>query len=281
MVVVVNDSAADFSPHEAASLGIELVPTILHLEGADLLCDVDIQQDEFYRRFERTSAPPSTAPPPAAAFEAAFKRQLDAGNEVVCITIASKISKTFENAQAAAAPFGGRVHVIDTKTLSGGEALISIGAAEMARGGADLRSIVATAERRIASQRGYAAYPNFDTLARTGRIDKSQILLGTMMKLFPVIRIEDDGSMHSEATVKSFDLAIDLIIDLAARKMKNKHEARIAVTHIAAPALAERVSAGLREKLGVQPKELIVRRAGIAIACNLGLGAIEINWVEA
>ena len=281
MVVVINDSAADLTPREAEALGIDLVPTILHLDGSDMLCDVDISQDDFYERFARASTPPSTEPPPAEAFEAAFKRRVDAGYDVVCIVISSKISKTYANAQQAAQRFGGRVHVVDTKTLSGGEALLSTSIAEMARSGADLASVVSAAQRQITSQRGYAAFPNFDVLARTGRIDKSQILLGTMMKLFPVIRIDEEGSMHSEATVKSFELAVELIIDLSVRKMRRKNEARIAVTHIGAPSLAQRVASDLRTKLGVEPKELTIRKAGIAIACNLGLGAIQIHVTEA
>jgi len=279
-VVMVSDSAADFAPNEAAALGIELVPTIIKFEASEFLDGVTIQRDEFYTKCAAAQVPPSTAPPPPEAFEAVFRRHVGAGKAVVCNVISSKISKTFAFAKTGAEAFGSSVRVIDSKTISGGEALLTSGAAEMARKGADADSIVGAMQGWMQTQNGYAAFPNFDSLARTGRIEKSQIVLATMMKLFPIIRFDEDGTMHSEATVKSFDLAVELIVDATVRKMRRKVDARIIVTHTGAPALADHVVGELRKKLGVEPKELSIHKAGPAIAANLGLGAVAINWIE-
>jgi DegV family protein with EDD domain len=276
----VSDSAADFAPNEAAALGIDLVPTIVRFDSSEFLDGVTIQRDEFYAKWAKSAVPPSTAPPPPSAFEAAFRRHVAAGKSVICEVISAKISKTYENAVAGAQAFGASVHVVDSKTISGGEALLMSGAVELARNGADSDAILSAMKGWIETARGYAAFPDYEALSRTGRIDKSQILLGTTMKLFPIIRFDQDGTMHSEATVKTFDLAVELIVDATNRKMKRKRDARITITHTGAEALAEQVARDLRNKLAVEPKELSIRKAGPAVAANLGLGMVAIHWIE-
>ncbi len=279
-VALVSDSAADFMPNEAAALGIDLVPTIVRFDTAEFLDSVTIQREEFYEKFAKASIPPTTAPAPPSAFEAAFRRHVSAGKSVICDVISAKISKTYENALAGAEPFGSSVRVVDTKTISGGEALLLTGAAELARKGADADAILGAIKGWMETQHGYAAFPNYEALSRTGRIEKSQIVLATMLKLFPIIRFDEDGTMHSEATVKSFEAAVELVIDATNRKIKRKRDARIMITHSDAGALAEQVARELRTKLGVEPKELTIRKAGPAIAANLGVGMVAIHFIE-
>lgn len=279
-VVIVADTTCDLSPHEAAGLGVDLVPIVVRFGTKEYHDGVDLRLIDFYAKLDPSGELPTTFPPTREAFAAVFQKHVDAGHEVIAPVISSKLSKTYENAMAAAAPFGGKVHVIDTKTLSGGVALIVTGAARLVRSGQDARTICAAIERWIGSQHGFSTFPDLKFLAKSGRINKAQLILGTVMHLTPIVRHDKSGALEGETTVKSFDLAKEMIVDVMLRKIENQANVRITITHTHDLKLAEHVESELRKKLRAVPKELSIREAGPAIASNVGPGTVAIFALE-
>ncbi len=279
-VAIVSDSTCDLRPPEALSQGIDLVPILVRFGAAEYRDGVDLELADFYRRLDPAGELPTTAPPPADAFARTFKSHVDAGQEVICLTVSSKISQTYANAEAAAAGFSGQVHVVDTKSLSGGAALLATGAARLARSGADASAIRASIARWIASQHGFAAYPDLQFLAKSGRINKAQLLLGQLMHVVPIVRLDADGTLKAEANVKTFELAKAMVVDITVRRLEHPNRARIVVVHSHDPALAVYVEAELRKKLGATPKELTIHEAGPTIAANSGPGGIAVFTME-
>jgi fatty acid-binding protein DegV len=117
-------------------------------------------------------------------------------------------------------------------------------------------------------------------LAKSGRINKAQLVLGTVMQMKPITRVNPDGTLESEATVKSFDQAKEMMASIACRRLTNPARTRVAVMHTNAPQLGKFLADTLRAKLAVTPAELNVWEAGPAIAANAGPGAAAIFMVE-
>jgi DegV family protein with EDD domain len=151
-VSVVTDSTCDLSPAQALAAGFELVPIIVRFGRRTYRDGVDLRLNDFYSQLDPNGELPVTEPPAPDAFSAAFGKHVQAGNDVVCITVAARLSKTFEHAQQAAAQFSGKVHVIDSKTLSGGTGLLASGAARLARTGVDAQTIAAAEASECAGQ---------------------------------------------------------------------------------------------------------------------------------
>src|SRR5579884_909808 len=277
---IVTDSACDLGPGQARSIGIDLVPIVVRFGDRAYRDGVDLTLRDFYAKLDPSGELPVTEPPPEEAFVEAFQKHVSAGREVVCPTVSSKVSKLYEIACAAAAKFAGRVHVIDAKTISGGIGLLASGAAKLARTGADAPTIAATLRKWIDSQRGYAIYPDLKFLAKSGRINKAQLVLGTVMQMKPITRVNPDGTLESETTVKSFEQAKEMIASIASRRLANPACARIAVMHTNAPELGAFLAETLRSKLAATPAEMNVWEAGPAIAANAGPGAAAIFMVE-
>jgi DegV family protein with EDD domain len=279
-VSIVTDSTCDLSGAQAASLGLDLVPITVRFGTQEFRDGVDLRLADFYARLDPNGELPVTAPPTPDAFAAVFRKHVQSGNDVVCITVGSKLSKTFDNAQEAAAQFNGKVHVVDSKTLSGGTGLIASGAARMANTGVDAKTIVAAARKWISTQRGYAIYPDLKFLAKSGRINKAQLVLGTVMHLVPITRVSADGALESETTVKSWDQAQQMLASIASRKLERPANSRVAITHTHAPELGQTIVEELRKKLIGPLKEMNVWEAGPTIAANAGPGAAAIFMLE-
>ncbi|HEV3153950.1 MAG TPA: DegV family protein [Candidatus Baltobacteraceae bacterium] len=279
-VAIVSDSTCDLTPAQAAGMGVDLVPIFVQFGGQRYRDGVDITVTEFYKKLDPNGELPTTAPPSQESFEAAFDKHVRAGKDVVCPTVSSKMSKTFEIATAAAKSFGSSVRVFDTKTLSGGVGLLVSGAARMAAAGMDASAIVSALTKWSSTQRGFAVYPDLKFMAKSGRINKAQLVLGTVMHVFPVTRVTPEGAMEGETTVKSWEQAKEMLASIASRKLERPANSRVFITHANAPADAEFIASELRKKLIAAPKELSIYTAGATIGANVGPGSLGIFMIE-
>lgn len=279
-VSIVTDSTCDLTPAQALAMGIDLVPIVVRFGSQEYRDGVDLRLADFYTKLDPNGELPVTAPPPPDAFAAVFQRHAQAGRDVVCITVGSKVSKTFEHAQQAAGAFSGKVRVVDSRTLSGGVGLLASGAAGLAKLGAAQDAILAAVNKWIGTQRGYAIYPDLKFMAKSGRINKAQLVLGTVMHLFPVTRVAADGAIESETTVKSWELAQQMIASVMSRRLERPAISRVAITHAHAPEVGQKIAEELRSKLTAPLKELNIYEAGPTIAANAGPGSAAIFMLE-
>ncbi len=272
---IITDSAADISAEQAREFGLEVAPLWIHIDGERLRDGVDITRASFYARMAAAKDLPSSEPLDAAGFTAIFAKHVDKGDECVVPIVSSKLSKTYENALAASSRFAGKVHVIDSGTLSGGLLLLAYVAGEMAKKGASAKDIVAALERGKTTQNGYQIMPTLEFLGRSGRLNKAIVALGTVLKVNPILQVRD-GVVETAGQTRTFDKAKELIIDIATRHVSDAAATRFAIGHTHAPALAEEMAKALHDKLSLPPKTFIVHEVGPSVAVNVGPGAIAI-----
>ena len=274
-VTIMTDSTCDMSSSQAREHGVEVVP-IWILFGSERLRDgIDVTRTNFYERLATAKDLPRTEPPDTAAFEAAFAKAVDAGNEVVALVVSMALSETFKNAAAAAAKFGSKVRVWDSKTVSGGLFLQAMVAGDMAKAGASAADIIVMLEHGRGVQHGYLISPDLTYLGRSGRVNKAIVALGTMMKVCPILEIRN-GVVESAAQARSWEKAQEVLVDMAARNTPDVTKTRFVVGHTHAPELAESIATTLKSKLDFPPKSFNFIEGGPTIAVNGGPGSAAV-----
>jgi DegV family protein with EDD domain len=276
-IVVVTDSTSDIDPQRAAALGITIVPLFVVFGDRSYRDYLDLSRREFFAKLSSEKVLPTTSQPTPQMFEEAFRPLLEAGHDVLCLTISSYLSGTINAAKAAAAQFSdGKVVVYDSESAAGGLGIMAMHAQELVAQGAGWEDLLAALDRERAVQRLYACISDLSHLQRTGRIGKAQQVLGTLMKIVPVIALKD-GQVSAEAQVRTFSRAQSTMVDLALAAVTDVSKARFLVMHTDAPPLAEGVMEQLRARLdGVQPRLLDILEAGPVIATHAGPGAVGI-----
>lgn len=274
-VAIVTDSTSDIEPAKAAELGITVVPLFVLFGERGYKDYVELSRSEFYHKLQNESVLPITSQPTPTMFEEAFRPLVEAGDEVLCLTISSHLSGTHSGAQKAAEKFpAGSVTVYDSESAAAGLGMMALHARDMAAGGATVGEIVAELDRWRTTQRLYACIPDLSHIQRTGRIGKARAVLGTLMKIVPVLALKD-GHVAAEAQVRTFARAQETMLDLLLGAAPNPATARFAVIHTNAPHLAAAAVGKLRDRLnGVQPRSLEVWEAGPVIATHAGAGAV-------
>ena len=191
-VRIVTDSAADLPADEVAALGVEVVPLSIRFGTDEYTDGVDLSVAEFYEKLASTDALPETAAPAPGAFEAAFRRQAEAGADaVVCVNLSEGLSATIQAARNAATALEGElpVRVIDSTSITSGLGTQVRLASEAAAGGASVDEVVALVESLAGRTHVLGALDTLDNLKKGGRIGGAQALLGSLLSIKPLLDI--------------------------------------------------------------------------------------------
>ncbi len=209
---VVTDSASDVPPDLAAALAITVVPLTIRFGSEEFVDQRDLDAAEFWRRCKASSVLPETAAPSPGQFQNAFGQALEGGADgVLCLTISSKLSATYQAARTAAETIGGgRVEVIDTESVTMGEGLLAVAAAEDAGAGTELGPLVERTRSRMARSRVLGVVDTLDHLQKGGRIGGAAALLGSILSIKPVIQVKD-GVVAEESKQRTRSRSIDYL----------------------------------------------------------------------
>jgi len=214
-VRVVTDSSADLPPDVLKKLSIEVVPLKVRFDEDEFIDGVDLSPEEFWARLRASDTLPKTTSPSPGDFERAFS-QLDAegASGVICLTLSSKVSATFQAARVAADNFTGRCHValVDSLSVSAGLGNLCRVAAFRAAEGTDLATVVAEVEKLRSSLAYYGAVESLEYLRRGGRIGAATALLGTALSVRPLLRFEQ-GTVEVAGKVRTRQHAFEWMVE--------------------------------------------------------------------
>jgi DegV family protein with EDD domain len=215
-VAIVTDSVADLPPQVTEEFGITVVPLVVRF-GTDLYRDsLDLSPDQFYGRLKTSKVLPATSVPSPADFTDAYDKLAEKTNEIVVISVTSKLSATYQVALQAAQLMKKqcRIEVLDSQWAVMAQGFITIAAAKAAQSGASFDEVLDVARRTIHRVDMYAAFDTLEYLERGGRIGKAQAFLGSLLKVNPIIVIKD-GEVYPYARERSRAKAIDHLYNLA------------------------------------------------------------------
>ena len=215
-VAIVTDSVADLPPQVAEEFGITVVPLVVRF-GTDVYRDgLDLNPDQFYGKLKTSKVLPLTSVPPPAAFADAYDKLAEKTKEIVVISLTSKLSATCQVALQAVGLMKKqcRVEVLDSQWAVMAQGFIAIAAARAAQAGATLDEVLNIARQTISRVDMRAAFDTLEYLERGGRIGKAQALLGSLLKVNPVIGMKD-GEVHPYGRERSRARAIDHLYNFA------------------------------------------------------------------
>jgi DegV family protein with EDD domain len=282
---IVTDCAADLPLAELLALNI--AQAHLHIGLPDRqVTSAEVDIDEFYDLLE-SSFPtiPTTSQPSVGEFVQLYEQHADGDDEVISVHISSGLSGTAASAALAGQQLEGRirVHVVDTMTLSGGERFQVLLAARAAEAGWAVQRVVERLEQIRNETETVFTLETLEYLARGGRIGRVAGLLGSLLKLKPVIRVEHaDGKYSNVSKARTIPQALDTITQHLTRLYGDK-PLWVSVMHgrFAGPAeqLAAKLSASLHigrlDILRVSPVLGVHTGPGVVGAAAVPLSLVE------
>ncbi len=271
---IVTDCAADMSASELEALEIAQAPLFIQFPEGEVN-SADISADDFYNRLEAMRpAVPTTAQPSSGLFEELYRKLAETSKEIFSIHISSGLSGTLNSAQVGGeqAKDAANVHFWDTLTLSGGQRFQVLAAAFGQKAGWTMEKIQ---ERMTAIREQTEVIYTLETLeylARGGRIGRVQALLGSMLKLKPVIHVShEDGKYSTVSKARTIPAALESLTDYLVGIYK-KTPLWVNVLHGRFQQGAEMLSEMVEERLNVAKLE--VNRISPVLGVHTGPGIV-------
>lgn len=194
------DSASDILPEEAARMGITVLPLTVTFGETTYRDSVDLSHREFFEKLAVCRDLPTTSQLPPADFADCFEQLTAAGQDVVVITVSSKLSGTYQSATIAAADYPGRVFVVDSLSAAIGQRILLLRGLELAEEGLSAGQIAERLDEEKARIRVMAVIDTLEYLKKGGRISAATALAGTVLSMKPAIEIcEGTVSMAGKA----------------------------------------------------------------------------------
>ena len=192
-VRIVVDSTADVTDEIRAKLSV--VPLTVHFGEQEYVDGITINHKQFYEMLVETDVLPTTSQPSPEAFAQVFRQAQEAGEQVVALTVSSKLSGTCQSAMIAAADFPDSVWVVDTKTVAIGCGILAELAVRLKEEGLSAAEIVARLEEERENIRVIALLDTLEYLKKGGRISKTVAFAGGLLSIKPVVTIQN-GEIH-------------------------------------------------------------------------------------
>jgi DegV family protein with EDD domain len=251
---VVTDSVADLPPAVAAELGITVVPLIVRFGTQEYRDGIDLSTDEFYEKLRAGPQFPVTSTPSPQTFAEVYDRLAAQTDEVLVIMLSARLSGTFQAALAGRELMRSkcRVEVLDSCLATMAQGFVVMRAAEAARQGASLEESRQAALRTIPRAGILCCFDTLEYLRRGGRIGAAAALLGSMLRVHPLIALED-GVVKPVGRARSRARAVGRLYEYVA-EFQSLEE--LAVENTACPEEAEELVVRLS---GLFPAERIHR----------------------
>jgi DegV family protein with EDD domain len=215
-IAVVTDSTCDLGNEITEGHNITVVPLNVHFGDEVFRDQVDITTDEFMERMVASAKLPTTSQPSVGAFETAFRAAAAHASHIVCPVISSRLSGTYQSAQIAAQNVSDivKVEVVDSLSGSWGLGFQVLRAVDLADQGQDAATIAQTL--RNETDRYYVVFfvETLEHLRRGGRITKAAQLVGTALKLRPLLRV-DEGKVVPFERTRTRGKATQALVDFA------------------------------------------------------------------
>jgi DegV family protein with EDD domain len=275
-VRIVTDSACDLTDDLVAQHNVIVVPLTIRFGEEELEDRRQLTPDEFWVRTAGKGDLPETAAPSPGSFVNAFQQAADDGAEsILCLTLSSGVSGTYASAVTAADSFSAvPVRVVDTRSLTMGQGLMVIAAAEEAAAGGTLDDIEATTRGRIDRVHVYGVLGGLDFLQRGGRIGGAQALLGSMLSIKPVIQVKD-GTVAEESKQRTRSRALAYMTAKVAADVPLE---RLAVADGACDDIVD-----VRKQMGAIPVEhpLVAVQLGPVVGSHAGPNTVGVCYIVA
>jgi len=275
-IQIVTDSTCDLPPSLIAAHNITVVPFYINMGGQSYLDGVELTREDFYARLPACDSPATTSAPGIGNFIAAYAQAVADGAEaILSIHISAQLSNVVNVARIAAEEFkAAPVTVIDAGQLTIGTGLLALTAAKAALDGHPVDDILARIETQAPRIHTHAAVDTMTYLQRSGRLLRFQSLMGAMLRIKPLLSMNDDHIKmgRKRTTARAMDW------------LRERAEAlhpleQLVILHTNA---AERAAAFKEQIAHLAPPESIVQTLGVTpvLGAHLGPGVIGFTAVQ-
>ncbi|MEQ2527288.1 DegV family protein [Bacillaceae bacterium CLA-AA-H227] len=276
MIKIITDSSSDLPEEFIKKYDITVVPLTVTIDGQDYHEKIDLKPREFFAKMFATDQLPKTSQPSPAAFAEAFS-SFNSDTEVLCITISSGLSGTYQSASMGKElSDGANVTVFDSLAGSLGHGLQLIRAAELAEAGESMDEIVANLVEFRENMNILVLLDTLENIVKGGRLSKFQGSLAKILNIKVILERVDGGTVEILEKVRGKKKFQKRVLEIIAERGSDFSNTTFGITHTGNEDEAEALKQELIRLF--QPKEVIVNYMGATMGTYAGRDGMIVSF---
>ena len=271
MIRIFVDSVSDMPDEYLEKYNITMIPLTVDLNGLTYDDRGGITLEEFFDEIRRTNTFPTTSAPAPYAFMQIFQPAIDVGDSIICFTMSSASSSTYQNACLAKSEFpDAKIDIIDTKCAGMCQGINAISAARLALSGHSHDEIVAASKKRVPQLKTLVLLETMEFLRRGGRISAAKAKLASVLSIKPVIEYmaSTDGNIELVHRARGFENSMKWMVELTQTLKKDFSESLLVIEYSTNLGAALAIKSML-EKV-YQLGEVIITPIGKVVGSHVG-----------
>lgn len=283
-IVVMTDSNSGITQGEAAKLGIKVLPMPFLIDGETYFEDIDLTQEEFYKRLSQELDISTSQPSPDSVMKM-WDEILEEAESIVYIPMSSGLSGSCQTAMLLAQDYDGRVQVVDNQRISVTQRQSVMDAKELIKRGMTAVEIKEYLEKVKFESSIYIMLDTLKYLKKGGRITPAAAALGSALRLKPVLTIQGEKldaftiARTKKQGVNKMIAAIENDIVTRFGGLENMENIHIEIAHTQNAEAAKELEESLKDKFGIDA--IVVDPLSLSVSCHIGAGALAIACSKA
>lgn len=276
-IVYYTDSCSDITREEAVKLGINVLPVYYYFDNENIEYgdNVNISMREFFEKIEN-GGKPNTASCNIDKIYNNFKKEIEQGNEIICVNISSKLSSCYNNCVLAANIIkeeyeNAKIHVVDSLSGSLGQSLMIY---NMMNQKYSFDEQVKKIEEEKCKYHIEFFVDDLTYLVRGGRLSKTSGIIGQTLNIKPLIGVNLEGEAKSILKIKGEKKTLKTLIERMKENIGDND--LIGVVHSNALDKAKVLKEKI-EELKIA-KEIILSEITPTIASHIGPNAVGLAY---
>jgi DegV family protein with EDD domain len=243
-VAIVTDSVACLTNEQIEKYGIVVVPVKILFEEKIYRNGVDLAPSEAYQLLDKAPDYFSTSPSSPSDYIDIFRELAIKGQDILCITVSSKLSTVFNVANLAAEQVKqelpqSTIEIMDSNTATASQGFVALAAARASAKDNEISDVIKAAGIVRDQVHFLLVLETIQHAHRTGRVPKVATQVGSMLGVKPLLTISD-GEVHLFGVVRTKQSGVKRLIETMKRKVGNQ-PVHVAVMHADIPEEGERL----------------------------------------
>lgn len=255
---------------------VYVIPLNIHFGQQQFVDGVDLTSDELYERIRNGTDTIKTSQPSPGEFEVLYAKLSKEYESIIAIHISNGLSGTISTSLSGAALAQVKIECVDSLSLSAGiTCLVEKGLFLQAQ---DLSTDVIASHLRLEVKkfRNYISIGNLTRLYKSGRLSSAKFYLGNLLKIKPIVQINNEGIVQELDKVRSHKKAIQYLIDKVVDSVEKDGTKLVYIMHANAIEQAEALKQSILEQ--TPNIELIIGEISTALAVHAGEETIAVLW---
>lgn len=274
-IALLTDSSADIPQSLLDEYQIHQISLNIHLDEHQLLDRYCLDSNDFYNRLKHLKTYPKTSYPTPALIRDKIELLANHYDHVIAISLSKRMSGIYEHLKTAAENKA-NVTVIDSKTNSAAHGLLLHYAGKLIRSGMSIDQTINAVRNAIETTYIFVIVDQFDSMLRSGRLNKFKARIAEFVKVKPIISIDTEGKGFVCGQSFSLEAAFEKIINMINTKEKKENLTlqEYAIVHAGAQEKAIEFSTITTARFNKSPE--YIDSVSLAIGLHAGQGCIAL-----